>query len=83
MSIEYGRMEAVFREEVGIDEAEGLVQWLQRTPAGRVDLSTCSHMHLADLQVLMTANVPVVARPDAPVWRMWLDSALPPRIGGK
>jgi hypothetical protein len=82
MSIEYGKSKAVFREDVGIDEAEELVQWLHRTPAGKVDLSACAHMHPANLQVLMTANVAISAWPDPPTWRMWLESALHPRIGG-
>jgi hypothetical protein len=83
MSIEYGKSQAVFREEVGIDEAEELLQWLQRTPGAKVDLSFCAHLHPANVQVLMASGAIVVAWPGTPGWRIWLESALQPSRGGE
>jgi len=83
MPIEYGKSKAVFREEVGVDEVETLMEWLQRTPSAKVDLSACAHLHPANLQILMTARAAVVAWPLPPSWSNWLESALHPSNGGK
>jgi hypothetical protein len=83
MSIEYQKTRAVFHEEVGVDEAEDLLQWLQRTPDARIDLSACAHLHPANVQVLMASGAAVVAWPGTPGWRIWLESALRPSEGGR
>lgn len=75
MSIEYGESKAHFCQEVGIDEAEELLQWLQKTPGAEVDLSDCAYMHPANVQVLLASKANVVAWPGPPTWRMWLESA--------
>jgi hypothetical protein len=46
----------VFRDAVSVDEAEGLLEWLQKNPAARIDLSACAHLHPANLQVLMATR---------------------------
>jgi len=76
MGIEYRGNRAVFVDFVGVDEAEGLLGWLQTVAGARVDLSLCVHLHPANLQVLMAAHTPVAQWPNDPELRMWLESAL-------
>ena len=40
MGIEFTRNLAQFRDVVSVDEAEGLLEWLQKNPAARIDLSS-------------------------------------------
>lgn len=56
MAIEYKKNMAIFRDIVSVDEAEGLLEWLQKKPSAKVDLEYCTHMHPANLQVLMATN---------------------------
>ena len=56
MPIEYMKSRALFRDQASVEEAEDLLEWLQNNSTGKVDLSACSHMHTANLQVLMTAR---------------------------
>ncbi len=81
MSIEYLKSKAVFREEVGIDEAENLFQWLQTNPGAKIDLSGCAYMHPANVQALLTSRATVVAWPTPPTWRVWLESVIHPLLG--
>jgi hypothetical protein len=41
MPIEFQKKSAVFRDIVGVDEAEGLLEWLQNKPKVRIDLAAC------------------------------------------
>lgn len=76
MSIEYRSHAALLRDVVGVEEAEGLLEWLQGEPTATVDLSGCTHLHSANLQVLMAAQVPVAAWPVDAGLGAWLQSAL-------
>ena len=38
MPIEFKKNRALFRDEVSVEEAEGLLEWLQKRPAAKVDL---------------------------------------------
>ena len=76
MTIEYAQDRAVFRDVVGIDEAEPLLAWLQSHRSGRVDLAACSHLHPANLQVLMAADAAISAWPTDHGLAAWLASAL-------
>ena len=76
MGIEYGERRAVFVGFVGVDEAEGLLGWLQENPVARVDLAPCLHLHSADLQVLIAAKTPVARWPEDADLRSWLQSVL-------
>jgi len=79
MPIEFKKNNAFLRDVVSVEEAEGLLEWLQKKPAGKVDLSDCSHLHAANLQVLIVAK-PVISRwPEDPKLRAWLEGALKPR----
>jgi hypothetical protein len=76
MPIEFKRSTAVFCDVVSVEEAEGLLEWLQRKPAAKVNLASCSHLHTANLQVLMTASRSVSAWPENSDLRAWLEAAL-------
>jgi hypothetical protein len=76
MPIEFKKQTAVFRASVTVEEAEALVEWLQNKPAAKVDLSTCSHLHTANLQVLMAAKTKVAHWPTDPNLRAWLQTAM-------
>ena len=78
MPIEFKRNRVLFRDEVSVEEAEGLLEWLQKRPTARVDLSACSHMHTANLQVLMTAKASISGWPKNAELRAWLEPVLKP-----
>jgi len=76
MAIEYQNNLAVLSEVVSVEEAEALLEWLQKKSAARVDLSACTHLHPANLQVLMVAHPVISAWPTDPGLATWLKSAL-------
>ena len=81
MPIEFREDLAVFIGEVSVQEAEPLLEWLQSGSAGsrrRLDLGACTHLHSADLQVLMAAQPTVSKWPDDPSLAAWMRSALRP-----
>lgn len=78
MAIEFKKSTAIFRDEVGVEEAESLLEWLQKKPSGKVNLAACLHLHPANLQVLMAAKARIVAWPDSVLLRSWLEPALQP-----
>ena len=76
MPIEFKKQKAVLQGAVTIEEAEALLESLQNKPAAKVDLSACSHLHTANLQVLMAAKTKVASWPGDPDLRAWLETAL-------
>ena len=76
MTIQYKKNQAVFRDVVNVEEAEALLEWLQKKPTARVDLAACTHVHPANLQVLMTAQPAISAWPTDTGLATWLQSAL-------
>jgi len=77
MAIEFQKKTAKFHDTVSVEEAEVLLEWLQKQPKGRIDLSACTHLHAANLQVLMTARPIIGAWPKDANLRVWLKSSLP------
>ena len=63
MPIQYKKREVVFIDVVSVDEAEGLLEWLQGKKAATANLSACSHVHPANLQVLLAAKTRISAWP--------------------
>lgn len=47
-----------------VEEAETLLSWLCAHPQGQVDLSACTHLHTALLQVLLAAGGRIAAAPE-------------------
>jgi hypothetical protein len=76
MAIEYKKKVVVMSDIVSVDDAEGLLEWLQNKPAAKVDLSACTHLHPANLQVLMAAQCRVTQWPQDSGLRAWLETAL-------
>jgi hypothetical protein len=76
MAMEFKKKLAILSDTVGVEDAEKLLEWLQSKPAARVDLSGCTHIHPANIQVLLAAGSTVSAWPaDAELTR-WLKTAL-------
>ena len=57
---------------VGVEDAEPLLDWLQKRPYARVVVSGCTHVHPANLQVLLAAGVKVTAWPEDEELAAWL-----------
>ena len=76
MPIEYKKNQALFSDIVSVEEAEGLLEWLQNKRAAKVDLGACTHLHPANLQVLMAAKSRIIAWPNGADLRAWLETAL-------
>ena len=79
MGIEFTHNLARFCDVVSVDEAEGLLERLQKNPATRIDLSSCAHLHPANLQVLMATRANVMAWPADSQFAAWLKLALAER----
>ena len=75
MSIEYKKNLALFTDVVSVEEAEALLEWLQNKSAAKVDFSACTHLHPANLQVLMAAKPVISAWPADTGLATWLKSA--------
>jgi hypothetical protein len=76
MPIEFKKNVAVFKEHVGVEDAEPLLAWLQKKPAAVIDLKSCLSLHASSLQVLMAAGLAVRAWPNDDNLTRWLQSAL-------
>jgi hypothetical protein len=76
MAITYKKHLALFVDVVSVEEAEDLLEWIQKNPKGKADFSRCTHLHAADLQVLMAANIAVAAWPQDEELKTWLLAAL-------
>jgi hypothetical protein len=76
MPISYQDELVLLEQNVGVEEAETLLEWLQQHPAASADLRACSHLHAANLQVLMAAGVTISAWPTDATLAGWLKSAL-------
>lgn len=76
MSIEYKKNLVILKDVVSVEEAETLLEWLQKKNTVKVDFSTCTHLHPANLQVLMAVKPNVIAWPTDSDFAIWLKSAL-------
>ena len=81
MGIEFFGTHAAFSAVVSVDDAEALLEWLQHNPQATADFSLCTHMHCANLQVLMAAGTSICQWPADPAFRSWLESVLPKLAG--
>jgi hypothetical protein len=76
MSITYRKDRVVFSDMAEGEDAESLLEWLDKHPKGKIDLSGCTHLHPATLQVLMASNCSIFAKPKDKLLADWIDSAL-------
>jgi hypothetical protein len=79
MAIKYKRNSAVFQGTVGVEEAEVLLAWIQKHPKGTLNFESCTHVHAAQLQVLMAARIMIAQWPQDEFFGTWLKSALDPQ----
>lgn len=76
MALVFKKTLAVASEVVGVEEAETLLEWLGKHPRGRLDLAACTHLHAANLQVMMAARPKIAAWPREERLALWLRAAL-------
>lgn len=76
MAIDFQKKSAVFRGNIGVEDAEVLLEWLLKNPKARLNLGDCQHMHSANLQVLMALQPGISVWPKDADLRIWLESAL-------
>ena len=80
MPIEYKKNRVIFREVVAVEEAETLLEVLQQRPSAKVDLTACTHLHTANLQVLLAARPVIVSWPENIELCAWLEAAFKPTL---
>lgn len=76
MSITFKKSVAVLADQVTVEEAETLLEWLVKNPAAKVKLGDLEHLHTADLQVLMALKPNVSVWPKNTDIKVWLEAAL-------
>ncbi|HEY1256108.1 MAG TPA: hypothetical protein VGF01_15135 [Terracidiphilus sp.] len=78
MPIEFKKNRVIFRDVARVEEAEALLEALQKKPTAKVDLAACTHLHTANLQVLMVARPSIDYWPQDAELRTWLEAVLKP-----
>jgi hypothetical protein len=78
MPIEFKKNRVIFRDVARVEEAESLLEALQKKPVAKVDLAACTHLHTANLQVLMAARPCIDSWPRDLDLRTWLETVLMP-----
>jgi anti-anti-sigma regulatory factor len=72
MAILYKKNKAIFQDQVSAEEAEALLEWLQKTKHAEVDFTEARHIHTAVIQVLLAGDIRVSAWPKATKLHSWL-----------
>jgi hypothetical protein len=67
---------ARFEDVCTVEEALPLLEFLRGKKAAKADLSRCTYLHSALLQLLFIANVKIVALPCDPLLARWVDRLL-------
>ena len=76
MAMEFKKKIVLLSDLVDVEDAERLLQWLQNKSGAMIDLSGCTHIHPANIQVLMAAGAIVIDWPRDADLALWLKSAL-------
>lgn len=63
MTIKYTNDLAIFEGACRLNEAEPLYEWLKQNPNGKLDLTDCTHIHTAIMQIILLAKPLIVAGP--------------------
>lgn len=77
MSIHYQKKSVRMEGVIGVEDAEALLDWLQSHPASKLNLGSCTHLHAANLQVLMALRPTISVWPSDASLKLWLEAALP------
>ncbi len=81
MPLQTGSRTAILSGIVTVEEAEPLTAWLRATPAPRVNLRDCTHLHTSALQGLLAAQVKVSVQPVDIFLRLWVAPMFERRSG--
>ncbi|WP_372981788.1 hypothetical protein [Marinobacter sediminum] len=57
---------ARLEQDCTADEAELLLEWLIKTPAGKLNLKYCTSLHTAVLQVMLACRAQISHLPEEP-----------------
>ena len=76
MTIKFRKNLLQLSDVISVEDAEPLLAGLQGKVSPRVDLSKCTHLHPANLQVLLAAGVTVHSWPEDLGLTMWLKTIL-------
>ncbi len=74
---------ARFEEVCTVEEALPLLEFLRGSKTAKADLSRCTYLHSALLQLLFIGNVKIVALPSDPLLARWVDRLLAGRKSAK
>lgn len=72
MPIRYAESKVTLEGVCTIEEVEGLIAFLERTPKAVVLLASCEHMHTAILQALLAYRVPLSGEVYSPFLWKWV-----------
>ena len=61
---------------MSVEEAEELLDWLIKNPKGKLNLTNCTHIHSANLQILMVVKPTIANAPKDLDLQTWLQVAL-------
>lgn len=76
MPIRYDADLARFKAACTVEDALPLAEWLEATPVPRVDLSACTDLHTALLQLLLAARPTMTAGPEDAFLARWVGPTL-------
>lgn len=71
MALEFKKNKAIFKEIVNVEEAEPLFEWFLKVKKPEVDMTECSHIHTAVLQLLMIFKPKLILPKDEGL-KLWL-----------
>jgi len=78
MPLTITRTMARFEEVCTVEEALPLLEFLRSRKSAKADLSRCTYLHSALLQLLFIGKVKIVASPSDPLLARWVDRVLDP-----
>lgn len=76
MPIRYDADLARFEAACTVEDALPFAEWLEATAPPRVDLSVCTDLHTALLQLLLAARPTITAGPEDAFLARWVGPAL-------
>ncbi|SEH25587.1 hypothetical protein [Magnetospirillum fulvum] len=76
MPIHVSKTEVTIKGTCTVEDALPLLEALQATPAARVALMHCTHIHTASLQVLLALQPSIVSWPEEAFLARWLTPLL-------
>lgn len=77
MPIRLLKTKAVFEGAISVEEADGLQMWLVDGPDRKIDLTRCTHLHPASLQLLLSARQRPASMPRDAALAAWLSPLFP------